>query len=78
MRRNSNKVDATRRAGFAVDEGQYIRGVSLIAAPVFRAGDRVSHALVAVGLSAQLDRERIARVGAALMFAGSALSVARG
>ncbi len=68
-------VEATRRAGYAVDAGHYIRGVSLVAAPVIRSGDRISHALVAVGLTAQLDADRIAQLGSALLTAANALSL---
>lgn len=71
-------VEAAKTKGYAVDPGHYIRGVTLLAAPVFRAGESVSHALVAVGLSAQLDADRIARCGRALALAGSALSVHAG
>jgi DNA-binding IclR family transcriptional regulator len=48
-------VEVTRKQGFAVDEGRYIAGVTIIAAPVLRR-DRVSHALVVVGVSEQLRR----------------------
>ncbi|NKB55548.1 MAG: helix-turn-helix domain-containing protein [Alphaproteobacteria bacterium] len=68
-------VAATRQTGYGIDEGQYIRGVSLVAAPVFRSGERISHALVAVGLGAQLDADRIAQLGTALVTAASALSL---
>jgi len=67
-------VEATRRTGFGVDIGQYIRGASLIAAPVYRAGALISHALVAVGLSAQLDTDRIAKLGGELVLAAETLS----
>lgn len=67
-------VEATRQNGYGVDDGRYIRGVSLVAAPVFRSGGQISHALVAVGLGAQLDSDRIAQLGAALAAAGTALS----
>ena len=68
-------VVKTRQSGFAIDEGHYIRGVILVAAPVHRTGAEISHALVAAGISAQLDPDRIAQLGQALMIAGSALSV---
>lgn len=68
-------VEATRQTGFGVDTGQYIRGATLIAAPVFRGGVLISHALVAVGLSAQLDADRIAKLGGELLSAAEALSV---
>ena len=48
-------IEATRRAGYAVDEGRYIAGVTIIAAPVMPRG-RMSHALVVVGVGEQLRR----------------------
>jgi DNA-binding IclR family transcriptional regulator len=54
-------VAATREAGFAVDEGRYIAGVTVVAAPVMPRG-RVSHALVIVGVS-----ERLRRIGRAVL-----------
>lgn len=68
-------VEATKQSGFAIDEGHYIRGVTLVAAPVHRTGERISHALVAAGIGAQLDPERTIQLGRALMLAGSALSI---
>ncbi|GGG35502.1 transcriptional regulator [Caldovatus sediminis] len=55
-------VEAARAAGYAVDEGRYIAGVTVIAAPVALRGP-VSHALVVVGVSEQLRRIGYARLG---------------
>lgn len=49
-------VEACRRLGYAVDEGRYIAGVTVVAAPVLVHG-RMSHALVAVGVSDQMRRQ---------------------
>jgi DNA-binding IclR family transcriptional regulator len=48
------EVAATRRAGFSIDAGNYIHGVSILAVPMFDAERRLSHCIVAVGLSAQV------------------------
>jgi DNA-binding IclR family transcriptional regulator len=48
-------IEATRRAGYAVDEGSYIAGVTIIAGPVTLRG-RMSHGLVVLGVSEQLRR----------------------
>ncbi|WP_245454109.1 IclR family transcriptional regulator [Aquabacter cavernae] len=48
-------VEACRRLGYAVDEGHYIAGVTIVAAPVLVHG-RMSHALVAAGVSDQMRR----------------------
>lgn len=57
-----SEVEAAKRAGYAIDEGQYIRGVSIVAAPVRMAGGSIN-ALVVVGVSEQMRRIGLARVG---------------
>ncbi|MCQ4158621.1 helix-turn-helix domain-containing protein [Roseomonas sp. GC11] len=66
-------VEATRHSGYAIDEGRYIAGVTVIAAPVLLRG-RVSHALVIVGVSEQLRRQGVLEMGAALKEEAAALS----
>ncbi len=66
-------VEATRRAGYAVDDGRYIAGVTILAAPVMPRG-RVSHALVIVGLSEQLRRAGLEAIGEALRGEAETLS----
>jgi len=56
------EIDATRQAGYAVDEGRYIAGVTVIAAPVAWRS-RVAHALVLVGVSEQLRRVGLEALG---------------
>lgn len=55
-------VAACRLAGYAVDEGRYIAGVTIVAAPVLAHG-RMTHALVAVGVSDQVRRIGLAALG---------------
>jgi DNA-binding IclR family transcriptional regulator len=50
------QVERTRAQGFGVDEGNYMAGVTVLAAPVWRGAGKPSHALVAIGLSAALQR----------------------
>jgi DNA-binding IclR family transcriptional regulator len=50
------EVEATRAKGYAVDEGNYIRGVTIIAAPVRGVDGGVSHVVVVVGVSEQVRR----------------------
>lgn len=57
-----SEVAAAKRAGYAVDDGQYIRGVSIIAAPV-RMADGAINALVMVGVAEQIRRVGLATVG---------------
>ena len=48
------EVVETRNRGWAVDEGNYIAGVTVVAAPVKREDGRPSHALVAIGVGAAI------------------------
>jgi DNA-binding IclR family transcriptional regulator len=57
------QVEQTRALGFAVDVGNYIAGVTVIAAPVTKAESRPSHALVAVGISGAVERAGVQVIG---------------
>lgn len=46
----TKQVQETRERGFAVDEGNYISGVTVVAAPVWKSRAKLSHALVAIGV----------------------------
>jgi DNA-binding IclR family transcriptional regulator len=48
------EVAATRRTGYGIDKGSYIRGVTVLAAPVMSGDGRMTHALATVGLTEQL------------------------
>jgi len=52
------EVDAARRDGYAIDDGNYIAGVVVVAALVNRPASAPTRAVVAVGLAAQLDEGR--------------------
>jgi hypothetical protein len=52
------QVKQTRAQGFAVDAGNYIAGVTVVAAPVFGARGKLGHALVALGIGTALRAER--------------------
>ncbi|MGG5809303.1 IclR family transcriptional regulator [Falsiroseomonas sp. CW058] len=66
-------IAATAQAGYAVDEGRYIAGVTVVAAPVMPHG-RVSHAVVMVGVSEQLRRIGLAALGEELRAEAAALT----
>lgn len=51
------QVAQTRAQGFAIDAGNYISGVTVVAAPVWRARGTLSHALVAIGVGSALKTE---------------------
>jgi DNA-binding IclR family transcriptional regulator len=56
------EVRAARQAGYAIDDGQYIRGVTIVAAPV-RMPNKTINALVVVGVSEQMRRSGLTRIG---------------
>ena len=58
-------VEKTRVSGYAVDDGNYISGVTTIAAPVFSAAG-VRNVLVIVGVGEQLRRFGYETIGAEL------------
>lgn len=56
------EVAAAKQAGYAIDDGQYIRGISIVAAPV-RMADGAINALVLVGVAEQMRRVGLTAVG---------------
>jgi DNA-binding IclR family transcriptional regulator len=50
------EIAVTRERGFAVDDGNYIAGVTVVAAPVWEAGQRFSHAIVGIGIGNAIRR----------------------
>lgn len=48
------EVEAARKKRYSVDNGNYLAGVKVIAAPVLDRHCRITHALVALGLSKQI------------------------
>jgi DNA-binding IclR family transcriptional regulator len=50
------QIAETRAQGFGVDDGNYIAGVTVLAAPVWKGPGPPSHALVALGIGAALRR----------------------
>lgn len=68
------QVEQTRAQGFAVDAGNYIAGVTVVAAPVAKAAGRPSHALVAVGISGAVERAGVQVIGEDLSAASRLVS----
>ncbi len=68
------QVAQTRLQGFGVDEGNYISGVTVLAAPVWKARNRPSHALVAIGIGSALKRSGMAELQQALLAASKTLT----
>lgn len=50
-----DEVERTRAAGWALDRGDYIAGVAVIAVPFFDAGGRMVRSMVAIGISERMD-----------------------
>lgn len=68
------QVEQTRTQGYGVDEGNYIAGITVVAAPVWKAPGRPSHALVAIGLGGTLGGEAVAALGEALVASARTIS----
>lgn len=62
----TEQVRQTRAQGFAVDDGNYISGVTVVAAPVWKTRAKLSHALVAIGIGSALKRSGVLELGAML------------
>lgn len=56
------EIEATRRSGFAVDDGRYIMGVTIVAAPIAMPNETVS-ALVLVGVSEAMRQAGLTQIG---------------
>jgi DNA-binding IclR family transcriptional regulator len=77
------QVAQTRVQGFGIDEGHYIAGVTVLAAPVWKTPQaqgkgRPSHALVAIGLGGALKRGGLSELAEALLAAAHALTAQLG
>ena len=68
------QVSRTRVQGFAVDAGNYISGVTVIAAPVWKTRANLSHALVAISIGGALKRAGLPELQDALLSAARTLS----
>ena len=68
------QVGQTRAQGFAVDAGNYISGVTVVAAPVWKTPGKLSHALVAIGIGSALKRSGLPALQEALVSAARTLS----
>jgi DNA-binding IclR family transcriptional regulator len=51
-------LEAVRRKCYSIDRGNYISGVTIIAVPLLDANNRLTHAIVAAGVTSQLDNAR--------------------
>ena len=67
-------VDRVRKRGYAVDRGNYIHGVAVVAVPVFDRTRAVTHTLVVAGVAEQLDAARCAAIAGSMQTEAAALS----
>lgn len=67
------QVQETLERGFAVDEGNYISGVTVVAAPVWKSRAKLSHAIAAIGVGNAM-RQELPAVQSALLSAARTLS----
>ena len=72
------EVAETKRAGFGIDKGNYIRGVTIVAAPVVGIQGWMAHALVTVGLTEQLPAGGAKAIGAELKAAAARVTAMLG
>jgi DNA-binding IclR family transcriptional regulator len=68
------QVRQTREQGFAVDPGNYISGVTVVAVPVWKSRAQLSHALVALGIGGTLQRVGLPALQEALVSASDTIS----
>jgi DNA-binding IclR family transcriptional regulator len=54
-----SEVELARERHYGVDCGNYISGITLVAAPVFDTRGRMTHSLTAAGLADQMDQARV-------------------
>jgi DNA-binding IclR family transcriptional regulator len=64
------EVGQTRAHGYGIDRENYIAGVTVIAAPIFDHHGAMTHALVAVGRSAEIERIGAGELGSTLAALG--------
>ena len=68
------QVEQTRLEGIAVDAGNYISGVTVVAAPVWKSHGKLSHALVAIGIGGAVKRNGLPALQEALLRASGTIT----
>jgi DNA-binding IclR family transcriptional regulator len=68
------EVDMTRKRGYSIDRGNYIAGVTVVAAPVLDSKQRMMFGLAAVGLMSQLSTAQVTALGSDLSKAAADLA----
>lgn len=60
------QVEQSREQGYAVDQGIYISGVTVVAVPVFDASGKMVRSLVALGIGERLHNKEILKLAKAM------------
>lgn len=68
------QVEDARRRGYAIDDGNYISGVEVIAAPVLSKEGNPAHALIAIGIRSAVQRVGPDSLGESLVAAARAIA----
>jgi DNA-binding IclR family transcriptional regulator len=68
------QVEQTRQQGIAVDAGNYIAGVTVVAAPVWKSRGKLSNALVAIGIGSAIGKARLPSLQEAVHAAAKTLT----
>lgn len=68
------QVAQARQLGYGIDDGSYIRGITILAAPVFSISGRMTHALAVVALRDLAQADRFEQIGAAMREAARSIS----
>lgn len=69
-----DQVRQTREQGVAVDPGNYISGVTVIAVPVWKGTRRPSHALIAIGIGSAVKGDSMPKLQDAMRNAAATLT----
>ncbi len=69
-----DQVRQTAELGYGVDDGNYISGITVVAAPIWKSIGRPSHALVAIGIGGAIKRRGPDALGQALLTSARSIS----
>ena len=61
------EVDQVRAQGYAVDQGSYISGVTVVAVPAFGTNGKMIRSLVAIGITERFSKNEVPKLAKALM-----------
>ena len=68
------EVELAKARGWSVDRDNFLSGITVVAVPIFAANGRLTHTLVAAGLSSQLNAAATSELAAAMQREAHAIS----